>query len=45
MLDFDLLIVKLDEKEEGLQERFTDKKVLVGLECELTGLQLEKKVE
>jgi hypothetical protein len=40
-----LLILKLDEKEEVLQEKFTDKKVLVEQECDQIDLLLEKKVE
>jgi hypothetical protein len=45
MLDFDLLILKLDEKEKVLQEKYIDKRVQVELECEVVGLQLEEKVE
>jgi hypothetical protein len=40
-----LLILKLDEKEEVLQERYTGKNEQVGQECEVIGHLLEKKVE
>jgi hypothetical protein len=40
-----LLILKPDEKEEVLQEKFIDKKVLGELEWVQTDHQLEKKVE
>jgi len=40
-----LLILKLDEKEEGRQEKFIDKKVLVEQEWVQTDLLLGRKVE
>jgi hypothetical protein len=40
-----LLIQRLDEKEEVLQERYIDKNEQVELGCEVTDLLLEKKVE
>jgi hypothetical protein len=40
-----LLILKLDEKEEVLQEKYIDKSEQVEQECEAIGHLLEKKVE